>query len=80
MATIAKLPNGKFKAILKKNGKILKTKTFLKRVHARQWAKRIEADQEELFALGVPGEFALKPRWVADKVPYSGFANGSYPT
>jgi len=28
----------------------------------------------------VPGEFALKPRWVADKVPYSGFANGSYPT
>jgi hypothetical protein len=29
---------------------------------------------------GVRGEFAVKPRWAADKVPYSGFANGSYPT
>ncbi len=28
----------------------------------------------------VPGEFTLKLRWVADKDPYSGFANGSYPT
>jgi hypothetical protein len=28
----------------------------------------------------VPGEFVIKLRWVADKDPYSGFANGSYPT
>ena len=28
----------------------------------------------------VPGELLFKPLWGADKVPYSGFANGSYPT
>ena len=28
----------------------------------------------------VPGEFELKPQWVADKVPSCGFANGTYPT
>jgi hypothetical protein len=55
MATIARLPNGKFKAIVKADGKILKTKTFLKKSYARQWAKRIESDQEALYALGLPG-------------------------
>lgn len=55
MATIAKLPNKKFKAIIKKDGKILKTKTFTKKSLARVWAKRMEADQEALYALGLSG-------------------------
>ena len=55
MATIAHLKNGKYKAIVKKNGKILKTKTFSKKSLARTWAKRIETDQELLTALGVSG-------------------------
>ncbi len=33
-----------------------------------------------LYLQGVPGEFVIKLRWVAEKDPYSGFANGSYPT
>lgn len=55
MATIANLPNGKFKAIIRKDGRILKTKTFQKKSNARTWAKRIEADQEALYALGLTG-------------------------
>lgn len=48
MATIAHLPNGKYKAIVKQNGRIVKTKTFLKKSAARQWAKMLETDSERL--------------------------------
>jgi len=51
MATIAKLPSGKYKAIIKSNGRILKTKNFIKKSAARSWAKRIEADHEALLRI-----------------------------
>lgn len=58
MATLAKITtaNGvKYKAIIRKDGRILKTKTFIRKTDARIWAKRIEADHESMSALGSPG-------------------------
>ncbi len=55
MPTIAKQPNGKFKAIVKSKGRILKTKTFIRKGDARAWAKRLEADRESMIALGSAG-------------------------
>lgn len=59
MATIATLPNGKFKAIVKHNGRIVKTKTFLKKSAARQWAKQLEIDQERVDIFLNPGSKIL---------------------
>ncbi|MBA1445247.1 MAG: hypothetical protein M3H12_13175 [Chromatiales bacterium] len=50
-----RLPNGKDKAILKKEGKTLKPKSHPKKTYACQWARRMEAEQEALLALGLPG-------------------------
>ncbi len=59
MPTIAKQPNGKFKAIIKAKGRILKIKTFIRKTDARAWAKRIEADHEAIVSA------APKPRLFA---------------
>jgi integrase len=55
MSTISKLPNGRFKAIIRAGQRVLKTKTFTRRTDAKQWALGIEADRERLAALGEPG-------------------------
>ena len=38
----------KYKAIVKSNGRIVKTKTFLNKSHARKWDKELELDQERI--------------------------------
>ena len=45
MATVTRLKNGKYKAIIRKNG-LIKTKTFLRKSAARSWAKQIEVEIE----------------------------------
>ncbi|MCG8091590.1 MAG: site-specific integrase [Candidatus Thiodiazotropha endolucinida] len=66
MATIAKQPNGKFKAIIKSKGRVLKTKTFTRKTDARAWAKRIESDRESMIALGCHGA-SMTLRELADE-------------
>ena len=53
--TVAKLPNGKFKAIVKSNGRIIKTKTFSKKSLAKKWGQSLEFDQERIEALQFSG-------------------------
>jgi integrase len=58
MATISKLDKKsgtRYKAIIRKDGRIVKTKTFTRKRDAKLWAQRIESDQETLTALGSPG-------------------------
>jgi integrase len=56
MATILKLPNGKYKAILRTaKGRYLRSKTFTRKTDANTWARRLEADQEAMEALGERG-------------------------
>ena len=55
MATISKTPAGTFKAIIRKHGRVIKTKTFKLKKHARQWAQRIEGDKDAMNAFGLPG-------------------------
>jgi len=55
MASIVKTPSGKFKAIIRKNGRLLKTKTFSRKTDAKAWAVRIEGDREMLAAYGIGG-------------------------
>jgi len=58
MPTIAKVPTKsgvRWKAIIKRQGRILTTKTFRTKTNAREWAKRIESDLELVRALGLPG-------------------------
>lgn len=58
MATIAKIqkPSGiRYKAIIKADGRILKTKTFTRKADAKKWAQGIEADQERMEALDTAG-------------------------
>ncbi len=64
MATITKLPNGKWKAILK-IGARSKTKTSRLKSAAKAWAANAEKDQELAIALGSPGA-ALNIRELAD--------------
>jgi len=45
----------KYKAIVKKDGKIVKIKTFTRKTDARIWAKRIDADLELAEAMGCKG-------------------------
>jgi hypothetical protein len=55
MATIRKIQRQTgfvYKAIIKKNGVDLKSKTFTRKGDAVAWAKRVEADQELMEALG----------------------------
>jgi integrase len=56
MATILSTKNGKFKAILRNpKGRYLRSKTFTRKTDARIWARRMEADQEAMDALGESG-------------------------
>lgn len=58
MATIRKIERQSgvvYKAIIKKNGIPLKSKTFNRKGDAVAWAKRVEADQELMEALGFKG-------------------------
>ena len=58
MPTITKLnkPSGtRYKAIIRHNGRTIKTKTFRVKRDAQTWAKRIEGDLSEVEALGSPG-------------------------
>lgn len=58
MATIAKIQKSsgiRYKAIIKHDGRILKTKTFTRKTDAKAWAKGVEADQERLEALDTAG-------------------------
>ena len=54
MATISKTLTGKFKVYIRRNGRT-RCKTFTRKGDARIWAKRKEADQESLDAMGLPG-------------------------
>ncbi len=57
MATITKLQKKtgvRYKAIIRKQGRILKTKTFTRKADAQTWANRIESDRQTLEALGTP--------------------------
>jgi integrase len=58
MATIRKIQRQSgfvYKAIIKKNGVDLKSKTFTRKGDAVAWSKRVEADQELMEALGTRG-------------------------
>ncbi|WP_457667711.1 tyrosine-type recombinase/integrase [Thiolapillus sp.] len=65
MATITKTKSGSFKAIIRKNGRTIKTKTFKFKKDARTWATRIEGDRDAMAAYGMPGA----------SIPYSDLAN-----
>ena len=54
-ATITKTKAGTFKAIIRKNSKVIKTKTFRLKKDARTWSKRIEGDRDAMTAFGSPG-------------------------
>ena len=55
MATITKTKAGTFKAIIRKNNRIIKTKTFRLKKDARTWSKRIEGDRDAMMTFGSPG-------------------------
>jgi len=59
MATITKTKSGSFKAIIRKNGRTIKTKTFKYRKDARIWSARIEGDRQAMAAYGMPGASIL---------------------
>jgi hypothetical protein len=59
MASFVKTQSGKFKAIIRKNGRVLKTKTFTRKTDAKAWASRIEGDRETLAAYGMAGASML---------------------
>ncbi len=66
MATFVKTPSGKFKAVIRKNGLVLKTKTFSRKADAKMWASRIEGDRD-LVALYGTVEAAMLFRDLADE-------------
>lgn len=55
MATITKTRAGTYKAIIRRNNKILKTKTFKLKKHARDWAKKVEGDADLIKLYGSAG-------------------------
>ncbi|MBG7602713.1 MAG: hypothetical protein IZT60_09235, partial [Gammaproteobacteria bacterium] len=55
MATITKTKAGTFKAIIRKNQRVIKTKTFKLKKNARQWAKKIEGDSDLIALYGSDG-------------------------
>lgn len=55
MATITKTNAGTFKAIIRRNNRTLKTKTFKLKKHAREWAKKIEGDADLIKLYGSEG-------------------------
>lgn len=60
MATILKLTSARtgkttFKAVIKRRGEILKTRTFKTKAFARAWVQRVEGDRDLLDAFGADG-------------------------
>jgi hypothetical protein len=58
MTAIAKLEGlsgTRYKAIIRRGGRVLKTKIFRPRRSATSWARQVEADHELIEALGCPG-------------------------
>lgn len=58
MATFVKVRRKQgysWKVIIKRGDQVLKTKTFRQKAAAREWAKRVEGDNEISTALGSPG-------------------------
>ncbi|MEQ1637492.1 MAG: hypothetical protein ABL903_12450 [Methylococcales bacterium] len=59
MATFRKIQNKSgvvFRAIIKDRfGKLIKSKTFTRKTDARNWATRVEADQEIIDSFGNKG-------------------------
>jgi len=55
MAYISKTESGNFKATIRQNGRIIKTKTFSTERLAKKWALGIESDQEAIEAFKLPG-------------------------
>ncbi len=51
MATIRKLPNGKFRADIRKNYTFIQAKTFVSKKEAELWAAEIDTKIDELLAL-----------------------------
>ncbi len=82
MATIAKIPRANgvvYKAIIRKDGRVLKTKTFNRKTDAKLWAQGIESDNQHMEALRTEGARMildnLAEHYVADwsgKDPYIG--------
>jgi integrase len=58
MATITKTKAGTYKAIIRRNNKALKTKTFKLKKHAREWARKIEGDTDLIKLYGSHGASA----------------------
>ena len=48
MATIYKTAYGTYKAIIRKNGRTIKTQSFKLKKDARAWATRIEGDRDAM--------------------------------
>ena len=55
MAYISKTDSGKFKATIRENGRVIKTKTLSTRKLVEAWARGIENDQEAIEAFKLPG-------------------------
>lgn len=58
MATIARIQRANsvtYRAVIKLNGSVLKTKCFKTKTAARQWARRVECDAQMMEALGERG-------------------------
>ena len=82
MATITKTKAGTFKAIIRKNNRVIKTKTFRLKKDACTWSKRIEGDRDAMMAFGSPGA-SIQFNQLADEcyavgisAVNSGFASG----
>jgi integrase len=51
MSTIRKLPNGRFRAEIRKNYKFIKNKTFSTKKEAESWAQKIEKSINEILSI-----------------------------
>ncbi len=64
MATIRKLPNGKFRADIRKNYTFIQAKTFVSKKEAELMAAEIDVKIDELLALPKSKTSALTPEEV----------------
>ena len=51
MSTIRKLPNGRYRAEIRKNYKFIKNKTFSTKKEAESWALEIEKSINEILSI-----------------------------
>jgi len=52
MVAIEKIPCGAWRAVIKQGDRVVATKCFKRKTHARDWARRIEGDRARGAALG----------------------------